>query len=910
MEKILSQQDDYEQLTKSELIFELRQLKKKLKKTENQNIEQSIFYKRIIESPNHPFNIIDSSTGEILIANSSTLKLIDESENCFLYYDENNKIKILENSPSLKVKKTLKPSIYEWKYKDKKGVLHWLEIHNHPIFDKNGKVSKIIQYMLDITDRKNIKYTLELANKQHENLVKLLPCAIMEFNKSGIITHSNPMYDKMIGYNTGELTGKSFFSLFINKQEANNIKAYLKQILKTQIKPKSFILSNKTKDNQLIDIRLTWNYKKNIDGKIEGFIAHVTNITQEKKQIIENSKLINIVKRASEHIIITDANGKIEYVNDAFKKSTGYSFDDVCGKNPSMLCSKNSLYIDDYYKNLWETIISGNVWHGEFLNTKKNGEDYAEKASIFPIYDETNTRITHFGAINTDVTEDKKIRQELKESYVEMKYLKIQADSANRLKSEFIANVSHDIRNPLNGILGFANLIKKSQVSNQVKTYADKIVLSGNMLLRLINDLLDFSRIEAGQIKIANKTFNLNNMIKDIRSMFELDFENSKVAFNIRFSNLPELVFNDELRIKQIVINLISNALKFTDSGKVDFNILFNKQKDKITIKIIDTGRGIAEEDKKNIFKPFIQSGTIITGTKKGTGLGLSICKKLSDLLNANISLSSKTGKGSTFTFVFPANLKKTKTPLILDIVQYKHPNEISNKTENTILVAEDNPVNIDIITEFLKIAGFNSIISATNGREVIDIALDKKPDLILMDVQMPIIDGLTAVKILREKNYKKPIIMLSAFAMQSDIDEGINCGANAYVTKPINFSSFFHYIDSFLNKKNAEKPDKTFLFKKGLSDNIKNIFLGDVRKKLVIINDINSKNKIRDNLEEIRIITHGYKGNAKYFGFSKLEDISIAITNAIEDNVKSEKLKPLVSKLIDILEKIVITNN
>ncbi|MCK5268738.1 MAG: response regulator, partial [Spirochaetes bacterium] len=217
---------------------------------------------------------------------------------------------------------------------------------------------------------------------------------------------------------------------------------------------------------------------------------------------------------------------------------------------------------------------------------------------------------------------------------------------------------------------------------------------------------------------------------------------------------------------------------------------------------------------------------------------------------------------------------------------------------------------NIDIITEFLKIAGFNSIISATNGQEVIDIALDKNPDLILMDVQMPIIDGLTAVKILREKNYKKPIIMLSAFAMQSDIDEGMNCGANAYVTKPINFSSFFHYIDSFLNKKNAEKPDKTFLFKKGLSDNIKNIFLGDVRKKLVIINDINSKNKIRDNLEEIRIITHGYKGNAKYFGFSKLEDISIAITNAIEDNVKSEKLKPLVSKLIDILEKIVITNN
>jgi len=645
----------------------------------------------------------------------------------------------------------------------------------------------------------------------------------------------------------------------------------------------------------------------------------------------EANSLANVVRQTTDSIVLTDLQGNITYVNPTFEKITGYTFAEVKGENPRFLRSKNADYPRGYYDQLWKTITGGNIWKGEFINKKKNGEDYIEEVSIFPVRDQQGGETLCYGAVKKDITRDRELKEELKKSYEEVVSLKEKAEAANRLKSQFLANMSHDIRTPLTGIMGFADLLFKRERRAGQKEHLQKIKVSGEGLLNLINDILDFSKIEAGQLDIYKRTFVLEDLIETIRSIFEIQFEQKNIDFEIKIAeNVPTMVCNDKWRINQVINNLLSNALKFTNEGKVSIDVGCEEPGDMIVFKIKDTGIGIPKKNLKQIFDPFSQMHPPDEFKKGGTGLGLPICKNLTLLMGGRLTVRTKPVVGSEFTIEIPVNKEQVEREAVSDDLEMAPAVDIESMTHNKILIAEDNPVTRELMVEQFKDAGFGAIVLAANGKEAVQAALDHAPDLILMDIQMPVMDGNKAIAELKQKGYKGAIIAISAYAMRENIDKSLETGAMGFITKPIDFDKFFSQIGRFLKTKNgkeargkSKKKVKTgsitfekksleeyeYVIKDTVSEKIKNIFMADAQNKLEIIVGIFENNEFANKKEEVKRIAHGYKGNARYLGLSGLEAAARELDRAFTDNEPGQTSIKLSKKLASVLKRILQEN-
>jgi signal transduction histidine kinase/CheY-like chemotaxis protein len=449
----------------------------------------------------------------------------------------------------------------------------------------------------------------------------------------------------------------------------------------------------------------------------------------------------------------------------------------------------------------------------------------------------------------------KQDREKLRESYQKVAALKRKAEAANRLKSQFLANMSHDIRTPLNGILGFTDLLFKNNPDSTSSEYLEKIKVSGEALLNLIDDILDFSKIEAGQLDIHHRTFKVNEMIENLRAIFEHRLAAQGVEFQVkRTGRVPAMICNDKWRINQVLINLLSNALKFTDSGYVCLAVRYKRNTDRLEFRVKDSGIGINPGDKEKIFDPFSQAHLSFKPGKKGSGLGLAICKNLADLMGGSIGVRPAQGKGTEFIFEIPANSDRVREEDAEPKVELNLDSAIEEKKGNTILVAEDNPVNRELILEQFKKAGFHSILIAENGREAVDMALEHLPDLVLMDIHMPVMDGNEAIAELKRGDFPNPIVGLSAYAMREDVEKSLNTGAAGYITKPIDFDRFFSKIGLFLKPKpvqaapdqesRAEKevepgPAEDYRISVPVSERIRGLFLKDIKEKTVELEKI-----------------------------------------------------------------------
>ncbi len=405
-----------------------------------------------------------------------------------------------------------------------------------------------------------------------------------------------------------------------------------------------------------------------------------------------------------------------------------------------------------------------------------------------------------------DLREHYAMLKEINDNEQELLHAKDLAEQSTKAKSEFLANMSHEIRTPMNGILGLLHLLEQTSMTETQQGYVQKTSFSANNLMRIINDILDFSKIEAGKLEMEECPFTLQVICQEIRDLYRLPCEEKGLDLNIQSGEYAEtLILGDALRLKQVLFNLVSNAIKFTNTGSVSLNIEYSLQVNHelhCQFAVHDTGIGLTQDQIKRLFTAFSQADNTVTRKYGGTGLGLAISKNIIDMMHGNIWVESELGNGSTFFCTAIFNLAPNSTnvhSLNGEMQEYPTHNQVQG---GHLLLAEDNEINQIVAQEILQSAGFTLDI-ANNGQQALHMLDENSYDAILMDIQMPVMDGYTATKHIRlqEKYVNLPIIAMSAHAMKGDKEVSISHGMNDHITKPIDAEILCRTLHYWISK-------------------------------------------------------------------------------------------------------------
>lgn len=499
-------------------------------------------------------------------------------------------------------------------------------------------------------------------------------------------------------------------------------------------------------------------------------------------------------------VTITDKHGIITYANKKFCAISKYSREELIGQNHRIINS--GYHPKEFFNEMWKTISSGYTWEGEIRNKAKDGGYYWVNAVIVPFMDE-NGNPEQFVAVRYDITE-KKLAENLK---IE----KEAAEIASHAKSQFLANMSHEIRTPLGAILGFAELALDPSKSEKEKTeFVGTIKRNGEHLLELVNDILDLSMVESGNIKIVSEDFLWRSVVNDVIQLLKPKAITKGIALNYCIDDKSAEFFkSDSHRFRQILVNLVGNAIKFTDSGKIGISCKVKLDTNNSTYNLIvsvqDTGIGISAEEQKKLFQPFEQANPNLTRTYGGTGLGLDLSRKFARAIGGDIVIIQSTpGIGSVFTLTLPGCFRAYQPSIENKPLISQGSSDPAVLRDFKVLLIEDCIDNQEIIKHFLKDTGCELNV-AINGREGIEMALAKDFDAMLMDIQMPVMDGYEATQQLRQGGYKKPILALTAHALNEDREKALSLGFSDYITKPIQrknlVATLNKYKNHYLNK-------------------------------------------------------------------------------------------------------------
>jgi PAS domain S-box-containing protein len=657
--------------------------------------------------------------------------------------------------------------------------------------------------------------SLKLASQYSLSLIESSRDPMFVISVSGIITDTNQATVNVTDVSKNNLIGSDFITYFTDPEKAK--KGY------EEIFSKGFVVDFPLTiiDHKLTDVLFNGSVYKDDSDTIIGAVAVARDITEQKKtekELLQSLKEVMDYKLAldvSTIVDITDKNGKILFINDNYLKISKYSNDELMGGTHKMVNS--SYHSVAFMKNLWDSISKGKVWQNEIRNKDKEGGYYWLNMTIVPFLDEQGIPYQYV-AISIDITNQKLLEKELIEAKIFAELAtsiaedpKIvaetetgKAEEAVKSKQQFLSNMSHEIRTPMNAIIGFTKVVLKTELTAKQKEYLMAIKLSGDALIVLINDILDLAKVDAGKMTFEKTPFKLSLSIKAMLHLFETKIQEKNLTLITHYDKkIPEVLVGDPVRLHQIILNLVSNAVKFTHQGMITVSVtLVSENEKEVVIKfaVSDTGIGIKEIKIKQIFENFQQATSGTSRIFGGTGLGLAIVKQLVNAQGGTIDVKSEFGKGSTFSFNL--KLKKTSANAVLEPEILELNTDIK---DTKILVVEDMELNQLLMKTVLDDFGFECEI-AGNGKIAIEKlknqVLKKHFDIILMDLQMPEMNGFEATEYIRETMKSNiPIIALTADVTTVDVAKCKAVGMNDYISKPVDERLLYSKLVGLIKK-------------------------------------------------------------------------------------------------------------
>ncbi len=656
----------------------------------------------------------------------------------------------------------------------------------------------ILSVERDITERIQTQAALIQSEGKFRSIFESASVAILILGLDHKILQANNTFSKMLGYTQDEVVGRSILE-FTHEEDRSDSNLKLDGLIHKSEKVNYLEKRYYCKNGELLWGIASGSLIKDDKGNPLYVVGLIQDITERVKANENLRKISCAVEQSSSSIIIADLSGSIEYVNPKFTEVTGYTFDEVLGKNPRVL--KSGKQTKEFYQNMWNTLTAGNEWQSEFHNKKKSGELYWEHASISPIKNEAG-KITHFLSVREDITEWKNIQEELIRS-------KEEAVEASKLKSSLLANMSHEFRTPLNGVLGFAQILKEEIADSSQLDMIDKIIQSGRRLMNTLNSVLMLTELENNNYLINKSEIDLVVLCRQLKMFFAKPVQNKNLNFILDLKEENISIISDENLLTRVISSFIENAIKYTHAGEIKIELTSSYQdngKRYAVINIIDTGIGIRTEDQSLIFREFKQLSEGFRRDFEGLGLGLTIANKITALIGGTINLQSELGKGSKFTLMLPVEIPlktgnvHTQQIFVEKEMSTKTKTQAENELSNVLLI-EDNPLNIEVVQKFLsKIC---TVSFARDGLTAIKMSTEHDYSLIMIDINLG--QGIDGVQVLHEikklgKYNGKPIIALTGYASDANKKEFLAHGFTHYLAKPFDKRELIKLIKNIFN--------------------------------------------------------------------------------------------------------------
>ena len=776
------------------------------------------FLHGVIDSMNEPLLVVDRGF-RVILANRAARQLLSDAPQgepltCHslthrspVPCDRNG-----ERCPVVEAVEAKEPVTLEHVHERRDGSYEVAQVTAWPVLDEQGEVVHVIEHIRDLSQR----VAAEERQRRLSRAIEAAADAVVLTDSEGTILQVNPAFTRLTGYSAEEVIGKTPRVLKSGRQPPELYEALWKAITSGECWSGNIV--NRRKDGSTYDAALTVSPVFDGEGNVEGYVGIHRDISEqirlERELHATNEALTDALRRnksatarlertldeleaasrfqnkvlqtAATAIFTVDTQQRITGVNEAFEHITGFSEAEVIGKTCSILrgepCGREC--------RLFEKQRSGPIVRQQCTIRTKDDRELVilKNADLFT--DEAGQVI---GGIESfvDVTSLTEARQ--------------RAEDASRSKSEFLANMSHEIRTPMTAILGFSETLLDPDLSERERIDAIQTIRrNGEHLLQLINDILDLSKIEAGKLDVERMACSPIELARDAIELMRVRAEGRGIGLALEIvGRMPERIHTDPTRLRQILVNLLGNAIKFTEQGGVRLKVRYvgeGTSSSMVQFDVTDTGIGMNAEQVARLFRPFTQADASTTRRFGGTGLGLTISRRLARMLGGDITIRSAPGKGSTFTvtiatgplegvkFVDPARLD---APAKSAATTATHATSGGEKLANCrILLAEDGRDNQRLISFFLRRAGAKVEV-VENGRLAVDAALaaesgGKPFDVILMDMQMPELDGYGATAELRARGYRRPIIALTANAMEGDREKCLHAGCDDFATKPV----------------------------------------------------------------------------------------------------------------------------